>query len=59
MTSEGREIKIVDLAAAGAGTGSLVYFPVGSSAWAMISGSSGLTKADLLLVAEGITYTDS
>lgn len=56
VTSEGREIKLVDLAAAGAGNGSLAYFPVGSSAWAMISGSSGLTRADLLLVAEGITY---
>jgi hypothetical protein len=55
--NSGRQLTIVDLAAAGAGSGSLIYFSVGSSAWAMISGNS--TQADLLLVAEGITYTDS
>jgi hypothetical protein len=58
-TSDGRTMKLVDLAAAEAGTGSLIYFPVGSSSWAMISGSSGLSNADLLHVAEGITYPDS
>ena len=58
-TSDGRTMKLVDLAAAGAGDGALIYFPVGSSAWAMISGSSGLSHADLLRVAEGITYTHS
>jgi hypothetical protein len=58
-TSDGRTMKLVDLAAAGAGSGALIYFPVGSSAWAMISGSSDVSNADLLRVAEGITYTDS
>ena len=58
-TSDGRTMKLVDLAAAGTGDGALIYFPVGSSAWAMISGSSGLSHADLLRVAEGITYTHS
>lgn len=59
VTNDGRDMTVVDLAAAGAGTGSLLYFPVGNSAWAMISGSPDVTQADLLLVAEGITYTDS
>jgi hypothetical protein len=58
-TSDGRTMKLVDLATAGAGSGSLIYFPVGSSAWAMISGSAGLSNADLLRVAEGITYSGS
>lgn len=58
-TSDGRTMKLVDLAAAGAGSGALIYFPVGSSAWAMITGSSGLSHADLLRVADGITYTNS
>jgi len=58
-TSGGRTMKLVALAAAGAGSGALIYFPVGNSAWAMISGSSGVSNADLLGVAEGITYTNS
>jgi hypothetical protein len=58
-TSDGRTMTLVDLAAAGAGSGSLVYFPVGSTAWAMISGSSDVSNADLLRVAEGITYSSS
>lgn len=59
VTSDGRALKVVDLAAAGAGSGELVYFPVGGSAWAMISATSGVTQAEVLSVAEGITYPGS
>jgi hypothetical protein len=58
-TGDGRTMKLVDLAAAGAGSGALVYFPVGTSAWAMISSGPGVSDADLFRVAEGITYTAS
>jgi hypothetical protein len=52
--SSGRQMTILDLAAAGVGTGTLVYFDVDGSTWALVSGSPGVSVAALLSVADSI-----
>ena len=53
-TSDGRAMTIVDLAAAAVGTGTLLYFDVSGSTWALVSGTPGVTVSQLVAVADGI-----
>jgi hypothetical protein len=50
---------IIDLEAAGAGTGEIVYFPVGPSTWAFVSGGPEVTTSELLAVAVGLKSAGS
>jgi hypothetical protein len=50
-----RTITVIDLGAAGAGTGYVAYFWLDDTTWAMVSGSPDVTVAQLLDVAWGIT----
>jgi len=53
-TSDGRAMTIVDLATAAVGTGTLLYFDVSGSTWALVSGTPGVTVSQLVAVADGI-----
>ena len=55
VSEGGNTMTIVDLAALDAGSSAVIYFPVGASTWALVGGSPGVTSAQLLTVAEGIT----
>lgn len=50
-----RNITIVDLAAVNSGSSAVLYFNVGPSTWALVGGSPGVTIAELLAVANGLT----
>jgi hypothetical protein len=51
----GTTITIVDLPAAGAGSGYVLYWPVSSTSWALLGSSPGVTLDQLLTVVAGIT----
>lgn len=50
-----RTITIIDLGAAGAGSGYVAYFWLDDTTWAMVSGTPDVTIAQLVDVAGGIT----
>ena len=50
----GTTITIVDLPAANAGSGYILYWPVSSTSWALLGSSLGVTLDQLLTVAKGI-----
>jgi hypothetical protein len=51
---DGTTITIVDLPAAAAGSGYILYWPVSSTSWALLGSSPGVTLDQLLDVASGI-----
>jgi len=59
VTESGQSMTVVDLAAIGAGSNAVVYFPVGSSSWALIGGTPNVPLSDLLAVAAAVSAEGS